>query len=90
MWSLGDVGVPMNSPPDLTATEPEQGGAAAKLPRVLIDGEGTVWVRDWQDGVDLYRDESHYVEPSEPLTYAEIERRWGISTWLMSSKSVPS
>jgi hypothetical protein len=59
---------------------------------VLIDGGGTVWVRDWQEGVDLYRDadEDPYKPPSEPLTYAEIEKRWGISTWLMSQKSMPS
>ena len=62
------------------------------FPRVLIDGTGTVWVRDWQDGVDRYLDgdDATSLPRSEPLTYAEIESRWGISTWLMPAKSVPS
>lgn len=62
------------------------------LPRVLIDGTGDVWVRDPQDGLDLYwHAEGGYTEArSEWCTYDEIEKRWGISTWLMSQKSVPS
>lgn len=62
------------------------------LPRVLIDGTGNVWVRDWQDGVDRYMDgdDAPNLPRSEPLTYTEIETRWGISTWLMSQKSAPS
>jgi hypothetical protein len=61
------------------------------LPLVVIDGMGDVWVRDHQDGVDLYWEGGTPLSPREdPLTYAEIERRWGISTWLTSQKSAPS